>query len=228
MASSSGSDNNLREALLSQLEHVQLEVNGRADLVGADETDPGTMDWWAVATIRIWTDSEPDDTEIPWRAAKDVALSIVDKAPGERELTILEANGLRVDLQEVLDVFDALDARSGDYANFIPMFADTRTLGFVDLVPELDEKLEGGGEVVIIDRVRLAPAWRQLGGVGRLLTARLLRWICTDPSVVAVNPFPIDIDVEQRLDATVFEPALEHVRRVWRWLSSRSPTTSGI
>jgi hypothetical protein len=124
------------------------------------------------------TDSEPGDTEIPWHAAKDVALSIADKAPDERELTILEANGLRVDLHEVLDVFDALDARSADYANFMPMFRHSDTFGVVDLVPELDEKLVcGGGEVVIIDRVRLAPAWRQLGGVGRLLAPRCIKWV---------------------------------------------------
>ncbi|WP_410583766.1 hypothetical protein [Amycolatopsis sp. lyj-108] len=78
---------------------------------------------------------------------------------------IFEANGLTIDLQHVDDVHDALDARSG-----------RDQFGFVTLQNGLEDQIQSlGSHVVIIDRVRLAPAWRGLGGVGRLLTARLLR-----------------------------------------------------
>ncbi|WP_152546698.1 hypothetical protein [Amycolatopsis orientalis] len=72
----------------------------------------------------------------------------------------------------------------------------------------LDARSEDYAKVVIIDRVQLAPAWRGLGGVGRLLTARLLRWVCNDPRLVAVLPFPIDLDRALRKDNSAFEPAL--------------------
>ncbi|OLZ57589.1 hypothetical protein BS330_14880 [Amycolatopsis keratiniphila subsp. nogabecina] len=73
-------------------------------------------------------------------------------------------------------------------------------------------------------RVQLAPAWRGLGGVGRLLTARLLRWICTDPRLVAVLPFPIDLDRGLLKDDSIFEPALEKVRRTWAALGFQPAT----
>lgn len=69
--------------------------------------------------------------------------------------------------------------------------------------------------MVIIDDVRLSPAWRGLGGVGRLLTGRLLRWISDQPRVVAVHPFPIDLDDDACQDPAVFDPAMRRVRGMW-------------
>ncbi|WP_410659890.1 hypothetical protein [Amycolatopsis sp. lyj-112] len=110
----------------------------------------------------------------------------------------------------------ALDARSEDYARFIPLFGGRDQFGFVTLRDDLEDEVESlGSHVVILDRVQLAPAWRGLGGVGRLLTARLLRWVCADPRLVAVLPFPIDLDRALLEDDSAFEPALEKVRRTW-------------
>lgn len=208
------SDDGLQRVSLSHLDAVQLSVRGQAALVGADVTDPGTLDWSAMATLSVWPDEEePGQT---WHSDPGVALSVTDVGDGSRELIVLAASGLLVDLERVGNVIDALDARSGDYEHFVPLFGRHRSFGVLELDGELEEKLEPGGiQVVIVDRVRLASAWRGLGGVGRLLTGRLLRWVCAEPRVVAVHPFPIDLDEGARQDPAVFEPALARVRRMW-------------
>jgi hypothetical protein len=50
-----------------------------------------------------------------------------------------------------------------------------------------------GEHLIIAERVRVAPAWRCLGGAGRHLASRLFRQICCDPAIVAAQPFPLDI-----------------------------------
>jgi len=206
--------------MLGELSNVRLSVHGEAALVGADATDPATMDWWGSATLTVWTDDECVSTSGPWYDAAGVALSARDAGEGARELDILQASGLVVDLWRVEDVVDALDARSSDYEHFVPVFGGPGRFGHVELHPELEAMLEpGGGRVVIVDRVRLAPAWRGLGGVGRLLVARLVSWVCDDPRTVVTNPFPIDLDEVAREDAVRFDSALEQVRRTWRSLA---------
>jgi len=41
--------------------------------------------------------------------------------------------------------------------------------------------------VVIAERVRVAPAWRGAGSVGRYLAARMLPCVCAQPAVVATG-----------------------------------------
>jgi len=213
-------DDDLTPTLLTELRNVRLSVNGEASLVGADATDPATMDWWGRATLMVWTDDERAATSGPWYDAAGVAMSAREADEGGREFDILHASGLIVDLWRVEDVVDALDARSSDYEHFAPVFADRGRFGETELHPELEEMLEpGGSRVVIVDRVRLAPAWRGLGGVGRLLVARLLSWVCDDPRTVVTHPFPIDLDEVAREDAATFDSALEQVRRTWRSLA---------
>jgi hypothetical protein len=85
-----------------------------------------------------------------------------------------------------------------------------------ELVPELDERLAPlGNSLVIIDRAQLAPAWRGLGGVGKLLMGQLLPWICSDARAVALHPFPIDLGKEQGKDNATFTTALDKVKRTW-------------
>ncbi len=82
---------------------------------------------------------------------------------------------------------------------------------------ELEDSLEpGGSQVVILDRVRLAPGWRGCGGVGRLLIIRWLRWLYDDPRAVVLKPFPIDLDDDQKQDNAVFRKAMTAVRRTWK------------
>jgi hypothetical protein len=71
---------------------------------------------------------------------------------------------------------------------------------------------------VLVDRVWLAPAWRGHGGVGRLLTARLLRWVCPEPRVVALMPSPIALDDKQQEDETVFNHEMAKARQTWKSL----------
>lgn len=148
-------------------------------LVGADETDLGMLDWSVTATIAVRPGDE--ETEPAWLSTPSLALWTTDHADGTRELVILEADGLIVSLDSAEDVVGALDVRSADYEHLTPLFGTTRSFGIVDLDDSLEDTLEVlGSQVVIIDRVRIASAWRGLGGVGRLLTGRLLRWVGAD------------------------------------------------
>ncbi|MEV4143627.1 hypothetical protein AB0J40_08150 [Amycolatopsis sp. NPDC049691] len=220
----SDKDPDLAQRLLDQLKWVELRVSNHANLVGADETDPGTVDWCAAATVRVLPADEPDDVR-PWYEDESTALSVKALDAEAIGVTILEANGLTIDLRHVNDLHDALDARSADYAEFIPLFGGRDRFGFVTLKGDLEEDVESlGSQAVIIDRVRLAPGWRGLGGVGRVLIARLLRWVCADPRLVAVYPFPIDLDRSLLDDESIFEPAFERVCRTWASLGFRPAT----
>jgi hypothetical protein len=80
-------------------------------------------------------------------------LPVVDSSP-----TILRATGLLVDVSRVKNIHDALDARSADYEAFSPMFEGP---GSPELAAELQEELAAySSQVVLVDRVWLAPAWR--------------------------------------------------------------------
>lgn len=209
-----------RDSLPGRLEDVQLHVEGTSYLAGADLTDPGAMDWYARASLYALPDSDIPGAEATpsWHEGKGIALSS-SKIPDDDGLvlTILQANGITIDLEQVEDVFDALDSRGQDESDFLPLFSGSRDrFGFTELADEIEDNLEpGGNQVVILDRVRLAPAWRGYGGIGRLLTSRILRWICDDPRLVAVQPFPIDLDSDQRQDDEIFVPAMQQVRRTW-------------
>jgi hypothetical protein len=198
-----------RKSLLAELPYVQLEVSGTSALVGADESDPGSQDWFARVTATVASGPETSH----WHHLDGAALRTKDLDKATTEATIFEASGLTLDLYRTDDPFASLDARSQDYAHF---------LGLFDADGELTEDLDCGAfgnSLVIIDRARLAPAWRGLGGVGRLLIGELLPWICSSPQLVAVHPFPTDLDREQKRDDAVFKPALEQVRRTWRSLA---------
>jgi hypothetical protein len=199
------------------LTSIRFTIGGEAALVGADTDDPGTMDWWGSATISEWPFDDEDRLDPEKLKQSGVALSTEDVGDGGLKMTILAAHGLMIDLWRVQNIYDALDARSEDYANFIPMFGERGHYGELGLVEELEDSLEpGGNQVVILDRVRLAPAWRGCGSVGRLLTIHLLRWLCDDPRAVVLKPFPIDLDDDQKQDKAVFRKAMTSVRRTWK------------
>jgi hypothetical protein len=89
-----------------------------------------------------------------------------------------------------------------------------------ELVDELQDKLAlFGSQVVLVDRVRLATAWRSHGGIGRLLTARLLRWVCHEARAVALMPSPIALDEKQQEeDEAAFKQEMAKVRGTWKSL----------
>lgn len=59
-------------------------------------------------------------------------------------------------------------------------------------------------------------------GFGRLLTARLLGWVCPDPMVVALMPSPIALDEEQQEDEDAFNQEMAKARRTWKSVGFRS------
>lgn len=208
----------LKESMLSQLEHVEIQLTAHAALLGSDISDHGTMEWSGSAGVRVF-EHDSDDDKQPWHSMDGASFSVEHEEPDTSFHTIFRARGLKIDLQEVVDIFDALDARSAEYAEFIPMFGESKTFGSLDLDPDLEEVLEiPGREVVIIDHVELAPAWRGLGGVGRVLASRMFRWASVDAYFYALKPFPIELDQEQKDDANQFNPALSRVRDIWQSL----------
>ena len=63
-------DDDLTQTLLGELPNARLSVHGEASLVGADATDPATMDWWGSATLTVWTDDERAATSGPWYSTR--------------------------------------------------------------------------------------------------------------------------------------------------------------
>jgi GNAT superfamily N-acetyltransferase len=84
------------------------------------------------------------------------------------------------------------------------------------LAAELQEELASySSQVVLVDRVWMAPEWRG-HGIGWVLTARLLGWVCPDPMVVALMPSPIALDEDQQEDEAAFSQEMAKVRRTWK------------
>lgn len=163
----------------------------------------------------MYPDEEDGEPDGAWWKREGAALekAVVDEC---LKLTILRASGLLVDLSRVRNVYDALDARSADYTVFCPMFEGT---GNPELVGELQEKLAlFGSQVLLVYRVRLATAWRGHGGVGRLLSARLLRSVCPGARAVALMPSPSALDEKQQEDEAAFRQEMAKVRRTWKSL----------
>lgn len=207
--------------LRDELQFVRLEIDSHTAFMGAAEADPGTLEWSVKATLH---DSQDDIQESPWLKRDDIALAVVISSCGERDLTIFQADGLIVDPWSLSGtLFDALDARSADYAHFMPLFVGPDGVDGLDLHPRAEKLVTAsfGSRIVIINRARLATAWRGLGGVGRLLTARALDWLAADTRFVAVHPHPIDLDDEAKQDDAQFKPAVDRIRRVWRSLGFR-------
>ncbi|OEV16095.1 hypothetical protein AN221_35515 [Streptomyces nanshensis] len=124
-------------------------------------------------------------------------------------------SGLTLDLWRIGNVYESLDSRDADYEHFAPLFDKSGDLG---LHSDLEECLVSGDQVVIIDRARIAPAWRGLGGVGRLLIGRLLRWVAGHAAIVATHPYPIDLSVGERDDDAREAREKAVVQGIWQSL----------
>ncbi|NEA77144.1 hypothetical protein [Streptomyces sp. SID13588] len=202
--------------LLSHLDRLRLRFGSEASLVATGaQDDPATLEWSCSAVLRLW---EPEDAEM---AAENAALLTpgVSLSQMERsectELTIFTMSGLTLDLWRIGHIYDSLDSRSADYEHFARLFDESGDLG---LHPDFEECLISGTHVTIIDRARIAPAWRRQGGVGRLLIAHLLRLVAGRTAVVATHPYPIDIPEEERDDEARKVREMAAVQRTWRSL----------
>lgn len=198
-------DRVLRETLLRHLPEVDLEYAGRAPLVPADVDSDSTLSWWVHGTVEV----EDHQDEGDWCHLPGVSLNEVAERDGTFDINVLWMQGLTIDTYEVADLADTLDARDADSAHFMPLI-DPAT-------GELAAEVQGlgfGSNLVIIDRVQVAPAWRGAGGVGRLLIATALRWLTHDAAVVAVHPHPYTLAEDPESDPR-FPEALAAVRRTW-------------
>ncbi|MFI2734875.1 hypothetical protein [Streptomyces sp. NPDC018711] len=146
-------------------------------------------------------------------------VSPAQASRGEHQgLTILTTSGLTLDLWRIGNVYASPDSRDADHEHFAPLFEASGGLG---LHSEPEECLVSGDQVVIIDRVRIAPAWRGPGGVGRLPIGRMLRRVAGRAAIVATHPYPIDIPVGERDDATREAREKAVVQRAWQSWGSR-------
>ncbi|MEV8586690.1 hypothetical protein AB0424_07055 [Streptomyces sp. NPDC051180] len=202
--------------LLTYLNRLELRFDSSASLGASDAHDnPATLEWHCRAVLPL---REPDDEEAVADNARLLApgVSLAQSSRGEREeLTILAMSGLTLDLWRIGNVYESLDSRDADYEHFAPLFDKSGDLG---LHSDLEECLVSGDQVVIIDRVRIAPAWRGLGRVGRLLISHLLRWVAGKAALVATHPYPIDIPVGEREDMARETREKAVVQRTWRSL----------
>ncbi|MEV6727651.1 hypothetical protein [Streptomyces sp. NPDC051364] len=202
--------------LLSCLDRLQLRFDSAAPLVATDaHDDPAVLEWSCRAVLPLW---DPDDDEAAAENSRLLTpgVSLADKNEGDgRELTILAMSGITLDLWHIGRIYDSLDSRDADYEHFAPLFNKSGDLG---LHPDLEECLVNGAHVVIIDRARIAPAWRGLGGVGRLLISRLLRWVAGRAAIVATHPYPIDIPIDERDDEAREAREKAPVQRCWQSL----------
>ncbi|MEU1364635.1 hypothetical protein ABZ454_00630 [Streptomyces sp. NPDC005803] len=202
--------------LLTCLNRLELRFDSAASLVASDaHDDPATLEWGCRAVLPLW---EPDDEEARADNARLLGqgMSLAQAFQGQRqELTILSMSGLTLDLWRIGHIYASLDSRDADYEHFAPLFDKSGDLG---LHGDLEDCLVNGTHVVIIDRARIAPAWRGLGGVGRLLIGRMLRWVTSQAALVATHPYPIDIPVDERDDRTREAREKAVIQRTWQSL----------
>jgi hypothetical protein len=161
--------------------------------------------WEARGVLRV----SGVDAEEPW-TRDDVALDRRDAGAGVLELVVVTCTALTVDLHRPGEVTEVLESFV-DYAHFLPLLDPARSSG---LDEDVDSRMAGRGpRLVLLDRVELAPAWRGMGGVGRLVVARLLRWEAADTRLIALQPFPTQY--AQAGDAPGFAEARAKVQQVW-------------
>jgi hypothetical protein len=197
-------------SLPASLDYAEIRIHAAAKLFGSHEDDPGLV---RISGTVIVPDLHDEDEE-PISSIEGIGLEVVDGATAE--ITILRAEAVVLDLGRIKYLFETLDADSEELLRYSCLF-DFK--GGEGLHPDLEETLEGFGEhVVIAKRVRLAPAWRGFGGVGRYLFGRMLPLMCCDPVVVAAQPFPLDVDRDERGNAekAALKRGLAQTRRIWK------------
>jgi hypothetical protein len=203
-------------SLPASLDYAHIRVSSDARLFGSEpDDDPGMVRVTGTVSIRDSRDIIDDDEHVkPVASVEGIGLSITDE--DEPEITILRTEAVVLDLGRIEDVFESLDADSAELVGYWCLFDPDRE---GELHPDLEDLIEPfGGHVVILERARLAPAWRGLGGVGRYLIGRMLPYICCDPAVVATQPFPIDVprDDKGNADEAELKRGLVQVRRTWK------------
>lgn len=195
--------------LLEHLPSAQLEYSGRSQLLGDEPHDVDTLHWSVTATI-----SRDTDRDTGWMDQPGASLAPPSEGGAADPITIFSMRGYTVDLYRGRSLFDALDSYSQDSAHFLSIVDDQE---HNHLVAAFDDQIQSAGSgLVILDRALLAPAWRGLGGVGRLLTGRALRWLTADAKCVVAQPYPYELaERDDEPDPAVLSAGLASVRHVW-------------
>ncbi|WP_457844692.1 hypothetical protein [Nocardia gipuzkoensis] len=206
-----------------QLFTVDVDLSVGSIVAGADP-DPGIISWSGSAEYLVGAE-EYDEKDYPepgsaprWEAAvaDGRALSLRQQDDDFARWTVLQMSGVMVDLfMTTSSIPNELDGMSADHGALAAIFDGN------ELHPDLLQMVEGiGSRAILIDRARVAPAWRGHGGVGRLLISRILRLITADASVVATIPFPIDLFQEGPYpdQHPRFDSERRRVRKIWESL----------
>lgn len=199
----------LSSILLAHLPNVAFEYQAASVLVPDGPDENGGLDWTVSGNISASVEFE----DVTWAAGPGVSLDAVSTdADGEVRVGIFHMSGFTIDLLRVGNLWEALEARSADSAHFLPL-ADPETGALSD---DLEDQVgpSMGHELVVIDRVSVAPAWRGVGGVGRLLVGHALRWLDGEAQCVAVHPFPFELRSEDA-GGPAFAEALAAVKHTW-------------
>lgn len=202
----------------ARLDYADIRICSSAKLFGQEpDDDPGLLRVSASITIADFPDDDlPDDEASPLTEIDGIGLSAVPLDGGGTEITILRAEGLVLDLYRIENPFETLDASSQELVAYACLFDLKEGRG---LDPDLEDRLLGPaiGRVVIAESVRIAPAWRGCGGIGRYLASRLWPVVCPDAALVAIHPFPIDVprDDAGHVDKRAFHFTLKQIERTW-------------
>ena len=216
MTATSRLESATQRALIASLRYAGINIGSRAKLFGREpEDDPGLLRIKATVSVYDFADDDPLEDE-PVRIAdiEGSALSALELSGSDREVIILRAQGLVLDLYRAEEPYETLDACSEELLAYTCLLDDEGQGFHPDLIQMLCLPV---GALAIVERVRIAPAWRGLGGVGRYLAARLFPWMFPDAAVVATQPFPLDVPRDERgtADKEALGPALKQIRRTW-------------
>lgn len=198
-----------KRSLPASLDYAKIKIHSSAGLFGVYDDDPGLVR--VSGTVSIPDLHDEDEESIS--SVAGIGLGVAGDS--SEEITILRAEAVVLDLGRIEYLFETLDADSAELLHYSCLF-DAEGGG---LHSDLEESLEGFGDhVVIATRVRVASAWRGLGGVGRYLFGRMLPLICCDPVVVAAQPFPLDVDRDENGVAkkAALKNGLAQTRRIWK------------
>ena len=195
------------------LDYADIQLRSHARLFGTDMDDPGLLRFTAAVVIHEY----PDDEEESVAEVEGIGLSVTSNDDGSADITIFRAEGLILDRYQVECVVESLDADSAELLDYACLFDPD---GSNELHPDLESQLQFpvGSHIAILERARVAPAWRGCGGVGRYLAGRVLSWVSPGATVVAAQPFPLDSkrDEHGTVDDATFKPALKAIQSVWK------------
>jgi len=215
MAASRLHPRTIRKSLLASLDQAEIRVQSKAKIFGSDADEPAFAR--AFCTIIIPALNDHDEESSP--SIEGIGLSVTE-APA-KEIAILQVEAVILDIEGDQNSIESLEAGPEELRAYSclldPHEGD-------ELHADLESMLSVfGRHVVILERVRLAPAWRGLGGVGRYLTGRILPLICCDPAVFAMQPFPLDVirDGKGNAGKKEIERGAARLRLAWESIGFR-------